>query len=433
MQNTVQQLPNGQYVSVIPPQNPQQGQPSNQPGTPSVVPGTTANLPGQTLSPQAPSATTSAPTTSAPGAEASAGQIQPLNPSQMASSASLGAPQTQIITQNIAVPTTKNDVKLLSPEIDWNYAVIERTDAVTLKTSLIPFNLGKLVLEHDPSQDLVLQPGDVVTIFSQADIRVPLAQQTKFIRLEGEFTNAGIYSVMPGETLRQVVMRAGGLSPEAYLYGSEFTRESTRVLQQQRIDEYVQTLELQTQRGVLSGATTAVSAQDIASSQAALVSSRELLARLHQLRATGRIVLQVKPDSAGIDSLPDLSIEDGDIFTVPPKPATVNVVGSVYDQNSFMFAQKRRVGDYLKMAGGPNRDADKKHIFIIRADGSVVSRETSSGLWGNTFESAGMSPGDTIIVPEKTFRPSGLRGFLEWSQLFSQLALGAAAISVIAP
>ena len=116
---------------------------------------------------------------------------------------------------------------------------------------------------------------------------------------------------------------------------------------------------------------------------------------------------------------------------MPSQPATVNVVGSVYDQNSFIFVPNRRVGDYMKLAGGPSRDADKKHIFIVRADGSVVSRTTNSGVWGNTFEAAKMNPGDTVVVPEKTLRPTVLRGFLDWSQLFSQLALGVAAVSVI--
>jgi protein involved in polysaccharide export with SLBB domain len=352
-----------------------------------------------------------------------------LNPSQLTGSGSLGF--RRVITQNTASATRRNDVRLSAPEIDWHYAVIERMDPQTLKTSLVPFDLGKLVLEHDPTQDLALQPGDVVTVFSQADLRVPQEQQTKFVRLEGEFVSAGIYSVRPGETLRQLVVRAGGLTPGAYLYGSEFTRESTRVLQQQRLDEYVQSVELETQRGVLAGTASAASAQDVASATSAQASARDLLSRLHQLRATGRIVLQIRPDAKGVDSLPDLPLEDGDVFVVPPKPSTVNVVGAVYDQNSFMFMPGRRVGDYLKMAGGPNRDADKKHMFIIRADGSVVSRTVNSGLWGNTFESAKIYPGDTIVVPEKTFRPTILRGILDWSQLFSQLALGAAAISVI--
>ncbi len=352
-----------------------------------------------------------------------------INTAQIAGSGSLSG--RRVVTQNTASAVRKNDVTLSAPEIDWDYAVIERMDPQTLRTSLVPFNLGKLVLEHDPSQDLTLQPGDVVTVFSQADLRVPLERQTKFVRLEGEFVGSGIYSVKPGETLRQLVARAGGLMPGAYLYGSEFTRESTRVLQQQRLDEYVQTVELETQRGVLAGTSSAASAQDVASAQAAQGSARDLLSRLHQLRATGRIVLRIRPDATGVDSLPDMPLEDGDVFVVPPRPSTVNVVGAVYDQNSFLFTPQRRVGDYLKLAGGPNRDADKKHMFIIRADGSVVSRTVNSGLWGNTFEAARIYPGDTIVVPEKTFRPTLLRGILDWSQLFSQLALGAAAISVI--
>jgi hypothetical protein len=83
------------------------------------------------------------------------------------------------------------------------------------------------------------------------------------------------------------------------------------------------------------------------------------------------------------------------------------------------------------MAGGRNRDADEKHAYLIRANGEVVSREKVNGFWGNEFNSLRVYPGDTIIVPEKTFKPSVLRGVLDWSQMFSQFALGAAAISVI--
>ncbi|WP_158748399.1 SLBB domain-containing protein [Acidobacterium sp. S8] len=446
VQNRMQRLPNGQYVFTNPDGSLQQpGQKDKSAvneypyaqgnvylqGEPqyTILPPANGQQQGASLN-----GTTQQPLT--PDQQSSSTSFQSqngtiLNSSQLASSGSLAGRQAQLTTQNTAAAVRKNDVKLSAPEIDWNYAVIERMDPVTLKTSLVPFNLGKLVMEHDQSQNLTLQPDDVVTVFSQADIRVPVSQQTKFVRLDGEFVNSGIYSVQPGETLHQLIERAGGLAPGAYLYGSEFNRESTRVLQQQRIDEYVQNLELEIQRGAIAGVASSVSAQDVASANAASTSSRELLNRLHQLRATGRIVLQIQPGSTGIDSLPDLPLEDGDVFTVPPHPATVNVVGAVYDQNSFLFTPNRRVGDYLKLAGGPGRDADKKHMFIIRADGSVISRTTTSGAWGNTFEAAQMNPGDTVIVPEKTFRPTALRGFLDWSQLFSQLALGVAAISVI--
>jgi protein involved in polysaccharide export with SLBB domain len=343
----------------------------------------------------------------------------------------LAGQQSEIITQNVANAGPRIGVTLSAPEIDWDYAVIERLDPNTLKTSLLPFNLGKLVINHDPSQDLPLQPGDVVSIFSQADIRVPLNDQTKFVRLDGEIASAGVYSVAPGETLRDVVQRAGGLTPNAYLFGSEFTRESTRVFQQQRLDEYVQSLELQIQRGTLNAAASAVSAQDTAAVNAASVNQQGLLARLHQLRATGRIVLEVQPDSAGLASIPGLQLQDDDHFTVPSVPATVNVVGAVYDQNSFLYKAPRRLGDYMQLAGGPNRNADKGHMFIIRADGSVYSRERANGLWGNNFAATPMYPGDTVVVPEKVLGTSVLRNVINWSQVFSQVALGAAAIAVL--
>ncbi len=363
------------------------------------------------------------------GSSTITGTTRNLSAAQRAGSASLGAEQP---TYSQAPTTMRTEVGPFAPEIDWDYAVIERLDPATLKTILIPFDLGKLVLQHDASQDLALQPGDIVSIFSQGDIRVPIAQQTKYVRLDGEFVHAGVYTVQPGETLRDLVLRAGGLTAAAYLYGSEFTRESTRALQQRRMDEYVQTLEMQMQRGNLALASSpATSAQDLASGAAAQNSEQELLGRLRQMRATGRIVLEFKAGSSGLDVLPDIALEDGDRFVVPSVPASVNVVGAVYDQNSFLYETIRRAGAYLRLAGGPNRDADRKHIFIIRADGSVISYEAEKGIWGNEFDNLRMNPGDTIVVPEKTFKPSALRGFLDWSQLFSQFALGAAALSVI--
>lgn len=377
---------------------------------------------------------------STPGAQTSQSQAAPGNESnrplpaaQRASSASLAAEQTNINNATVP-PTQRTDIRLSAPEIYWDYAVIERIDPNTLKTKLIPFDLGKLVLQHDASQDLELQPNDVVTIFSQDDVRVPIADQTKLVRLEGEFVHAGIYSVMPGETLRELVARAGGFTPNAYLYGSEFTRESTRVMQQARIDEYVASMNLSIQRGTLALVTApAASPQDLASSAAAAGLERELLATLKQIRATGRVVLQFKPNSTGLDTVPNIPLENGDRFIVPSVPSSVNVVGAVYDQNSFLYAKGGRVGTYLHMAGGPNKDADRKHAFVIRADGEVISYDMARGPWGNEFDRLLMNPGDTIVVPDKTLKPSVLRGVLDWSQLFSQFALGAAALTIIAP
>ena len=359
---------------------------------------------------------------------------RPFNAQQLASESSLAAAEGNSSSQQAGPPVPITNVELPAPDIDWNYAVIERLDPETLKTKLIPFDLGKLVLEHDASQNLELQPGDIVTIFSQADIRVPIDQQTKLVRLEGEFVHAGIYSVRPGETLRQLVERAGGFTPNAYLYGSEFTRQSTRVLQQARIDEYVQSMNLSIQQGALQLAAGPVaSARDVASSTIAGAMERDLLASLRQIRATGRIVLQFRPGSAGVDSLPDIPLENGDRFLVPPAPSDVNVVGAVYDQNSFLYTQGLRAGAYLQLAGGANKDADRKHEFVIRADGEVISYSMSKGLWGNEFDDLRMNPGDTIVVPDKTLKPSAMRGVLDWTEIFSQYALPAAAFAALAP
>jgi protein involved in polysaccharide export with SLBB domain len=360
-------------------------------------------------------------------------QSQNLSAQQRASGSSLGAAEIAAASGRFPGTQQRNVIRELAPEIDWDYAVIERLDADTLKSIVLPFDLGKLVLQHDTSQDIELQAGDVVSIFSQADFRVPIAHQTKQVTLDGELAHAGVYTAQEGETLRHLVERAGGLTPNAYLYGSEFTRETTRAVQQARIDEYVQSLGMQIERSNLALAASAASSpQDLASGAAAQTNEQNLLASLRQIRATGRIVLTFAPDSQGINTIPDVPLEDGDFFLIPPVPASVNVVGAVYDQNSFLYVRGSKVGTFLRYAGGANRDGDLKHEFVIRANGDVVSEERGKGIWrGGDFNDLPMHPGDTIVIPEKTFRTSALRNFIDYSQLFSQFALGAAALSVL--
>ena len=343
----------------------------------------------------------------------------------------LGDQQRSARTENTAGANTITNVRLPVPEIDWSYAVIERMDPVTLQTRLIPFDLGKLVMEHDASQDLALEPHDVITIFSQADIRVPQLQQTKLIRVEGEVQHAGIYSAEPGETLRHLVQRAGGVTANAYLFGSELTRESARVVQQQRLDDYVTRLELDIDRSSAATTASAITPQDQAAAATSLTSSQVLVTRLRQLRASGRVVLSVDPDANDATRLPDLPLEDGDRFIVPARPSSVNVMGAVYEQSSFVFDPHLRVFGYLKEAGGADRQADPTHAFIVRADGSVLSRESAKTFWGNEFDQARVHPGDTIVMPEKVYRGSGFRNALAYSSLFSSLALGAGSLAVI--
>ncbi len=164
----------------------------------------------------------SAPRTSAPAGSNSAGgsallangMPQNSGNSNLMSATSASVGSTSVASSSAGQFKPRNDIKLSEPDIDWSYAVIERQSKENLTTSLLPFNLGKLVLEGDASQNLELVPGDVVTIFSKADIRVPQAQQTRYVRLEGEVVSSGVYSVLPGETLRHLVERAGGLTSD---------------------------------------------------------------------------------------------------------------------------------------------------------------------------------------------------------------------------
>jgi len=326
------------------------------------------------------------------------------------------------------------ETALLRPafETDWNYAVIERLDAATMATSLIPFDLGKLVLSRDASQDLELQPGDIVTVFSQDDIHQPMDRQTKYVRLEGEFTHAGVYSVQPGETLRSLVARAGGLTDKAYLYGAEFTRKSTQVIEAQRLKEYADRLERQLARSSIAIGNAASRTSQEGGQQGQIASiDRDLIERLRQVQPTGRIVLDSNPRSAGENQLPDTQLEDGDQLMVPPTPATIQVIGAVLNQNAFLYRSGARVDQYLHLAGGSNRDADHRQIFVLRADGSVSGRGVRQSIFSSGFQDARLYPGDTIVVPEKNVGPGAMHEFLSWTQVFSQLALGAAAIDVI--
>jgi len=324
---------------------------------------------------------------------------------------------------SLFAPST--DVILPAPDIDWSYAVIERQNPQDLHTSLIPFNLGKAILDKDVAQNLELQSGDVVTIFSQADIRVPNVQQTRFVRLEGEFGAAGVYSVLPGETLRQLLQRAGGFTPEAYLYASEFTRQSVKRLQKQRLNEYADQLEAQITTQTAAATAGALSGADETAAEGSSKGAQTIVERLRQAEPTGRIVLDLKPDSHDIAAVPDLELEDGDRFVVPKVPSSVGVEGQVYNANSFVWQSGKRVKNYLAMAGGPERSADRKRAYVLRADGSVFSSQ-----YGN-FNHAVMYPGDTIVVPPVVVKGNMLRELGSIATILAGFGVTAAAIEVL--
>ena len=320
-------------------------------------------------------------------------------------------------------------VRRLYDEINWDYAVVERLNPADLSTSLIPFNLGAVVLQGDASQNLPLEPGDVVTVFSKKDVGAPAERRPVVVRLEGEFKHAGVYQATKGETLRQLIVRVGGLTPQAYLFGTELTRESTKKQQEARLRTAIIQFEQNLQRASAQRARNVTSSEDAASLKAESEAQESVLTRLKQLEPTGRIVLGL-PDDPQLADIPELPLEDGDRVIIPTKPAMVTVFGSVYNDSAFIYKPGRTAFDYLDQAGGTKVEADRNNMFVLRADGSVVSND---GSWWKSGKlgSVELNPGDAIVVPEDLYRTSWTKDLKDWTQIFYQFGLGVAALQVI--
>jgi protein involved in polysaccharide export with SLBB domain len=317
------------------------------------------------------------------------------------------------------------------PDINWDYALVSRLGSADLSNRLIPFALGKAIDDAASPDNLELQAGDIVTIFSQADIRVAVNRQSKFVQLEGELQVAGIYRLEPGETLRHLVARVGGLTPQAYLFGSEFTRESTRVEQQARLDEIVQQLQRDAQRNAALLSIKAASPDSAGTANSKIQPQNAMLGSMKQLKATGRIVLNVRPDDKSVDALPELVLEDGDRFYVPNRSSTISVAGEVMNPSTFLYEPWKRTTNYLRQAGGVSQFADQGRMFILRANGAVISKKTNDSLWSSNFARIQLMPGDAIVVPEQLPRLGIMTEIKDWAQIISQFGLGAAAIEVL--
>ena len=330
--------------------------------------------------------------------------------------------------------TVKNvaeDLRRYAPEINWDYAIIQRVNPEDLTSKLLWMSPRKAILEHDAESNLELQPGDIVTIFSQRDISVPQTERSQYVIVEGEVVRPGVYKLATNETLHSVLERAGGLTPNAYVYGSQLTRESARVEQQKSLDELVRNMEVQVRQSAMSMASAGQSAdaQQLAQLQAA---QEGIIAQLRAARASGRIALPVRPKDKSLTDFPNMVLEDSDRLTIPHIPSTVSVVGNVYNPGSFIFDSHNTTGAYLEMAGKGKPQSDLHHAFVLRANGVVVAANNVNGMFtGTKFDRLRLYPGDQIVVPYKLNTGAFVRGLRDWTQITSQLALTGVALAVI--
>ena len=262
--------------------------------------------------------------------------------------------------------------------------------------------------------------GDIVQVLSSGTLANPLERQTVIVRIDGEVNKPGNYVVPPNTSLEQVVALAGGTTSRAFLYGIDFKRQSVRRQQRESFEDAIRQLET-TLAGAPLTNSTALSADQ---ARAQLTAGRELIERLRKAQPDGRVVLPILPSGAGLPVT--LTLENNDSLYVPPRPSTVGVFGAVYRPASFLIQNDRplRLRDYLAQAGGPLRVADKGEIFVVHANGAVISRRTGA-------LSARVLPGDVIFVPTKTQNVSLLAKIGLISSILFQSALSAATVVAV--
>ena len=271
-----------------------------------------------------------------------------------------------------------------------------------------------------------LRSGDVLRAFNSVLAVLPVERQNKRVRIEGEVLRPGEYVLPARSSISDALNVAGGLTSAAYIYGTEFSRESVRVTQQENYERALRDLELEFAK---SATTLRTNTADEAAAQTQRSSATtRLLERLRSLKPTGRVVLQMPPESR---ELPDLALEDGDRVYVPARPTTVGVFGSVFNTGSFLWSDSRTMDDYMRLAGGPTKGADESSAFVIRANGSVVSNLQTKGWFSSRsgqFVGLTTQPGDTIFVPEEINKTTFVQGAKDWTQILYQFGLGIAGV-----
>lgn len=301
---------------------------------------------------------------------------------------------------------------------DRSRLTIERLDARN------DARINELALPQQGKQ--MPRNGDMLRAFSAVEAALPQHRQNKRVRVEGEVQRPGDFILPPNSTMADAIKAAGGLTPGAFVYGTDFSRESVRSSQQDNYERALRDLETEFTR---NATTQKAGTADEASAQAARAQgSSKLIERLRAVRPTGRIVLQISPTAK---SLPELPLEDGDRLMIPAQPTAVGVFGSVFNGGSYLWKQGSSLDDMLKLAGGPTRGADEKSTFVVRANGSVISSRQNSSGWlsfGASFSTVQALPGDTIFVPEELNKTTFIQEAKDWTQILYQFGLGAAAL-----
>jgi protein involved in polysaccharide export with SLBB domain len=270
----------------------------------------------------------------------------------------------------------------------------------------------------DLQEDILLKANDEVTIRTEM-------RPTRMMTITGQVMRPGTYVISEGERLSSVLERAGGFTSRASLKGAVFTRASLRKVEQEQLNAFVK---VQEQRILAEASTTTIGGEkeDAAIGAAVVQARRDFLRALASRVAVGRMVINLSRAEKLRGTTEDIVVADGDSLEVPEPTDSVLVLGSVRSSTSVLYTPGMSVDYYVNRVGGYSKEADKKEIHIVKADGSAVAGFSNIRT---------IDPGDTIIVPrseESKIRwlPTIRDGFGIMGSVFSSV-LSLAALSVL--
>ncbi|MCZ4336724.1 SLBB domain-containing protein [Shewanella colwelliana] len=263
-------------------------------------------------------------------------------------------------------------------------------------------------LAGEPSANVALHSRDILTVMT-----TPEWQENKSVELRGEVKFPGIYNIRRGETLADVLARAGGVTEYAYLPSSVFVRESVRQQEQLEIKKLADQLRRDIATRGVSKDGNVVNYSD----------AQMMLTDLENMQAMGRLVVDLSAISVGIEQA-DLQLEDKDVLYIPSTKQTIAVMGEVQHAATHRYKDGLTLDQYLVMSGGPRQRADDDRTYVIKANGSVMMPSRSMWFSGES----NLQPGDTIIVPLDTEYKDSLT---LWTQVTGIIYNTAVAISAI--
>jgi len=302
-------------------------------------------------------------------------------------------------------------------EADLSSYVVQNGQKVLVSHSLVAVQKA---LDGDKSTDVVLKPGDVVSIRRLAGWQDIGASVT----ITGEVEHAGSYGIEQGERLSSVLRRAGGFRESAYPPAAVMERVQVRELGEQARQQMILRIEnspITVNSGVMSTSSTS---QSIADLQKSLQQQQQsVLTALRDHPASGRLVVNISADIGKWENTPaDIEMRAGDTLVIPKRSNFVIISGQVFNPTAISYVPGRDVGWYLRKAGGATPYGNKKYIYVLRADGSVVPRGNS---WtGSNLMNLRLRPGDTVLVPERISGGSpAWQNILAMAQIMSAVAL----------